>query len=426
MIGHATGRMVRRALLGLCVIAQSALADADSGRAAEVAKAVNAFAVAHHRLLPAGNALVSPWSIETNMAMLYGGADGATREAMQKALFFPADEAALHTGFRNLREALLAKPARDIPLQIRVANRLFHDQSFTILPSFMESARANYDAEAVALDFRGDASGEEKRINRWVNDETAGKIPAIIPDGTLGRTTRLVLVNAVYFDVPWDERFTKELTQEQPFFVDAAHFKTAPLMFKQHRLGYAKKDGFQIAALPYVDGTCQFVVFLPDAVDGLARMERAITGELLSECAKLPATEVRLSLPRIRMAPPGVNLTESLKTMGAGVMFGDANFSRLTKENVAVSDVFHRTFVELDEDGTKAAAATATILIPKNGHPREVPHQVVKADHPFLFMIQHVPSGTCLFLGRLADPAPETAAVAGRPALETRDPPKKK
>jgi serpin B len=199
-------------------------------------------------------------------------------------------------------------------------------------------------------------------------------------------------------------------------------------MFKQHRLGYAKKDGFQIAALPYAGGTYQFVVFLPDTVDGLAKVEKSITGELLSECARLNPSEVRLSFPRIRLDPPVVSLKQTLAAMGAGLMFDihKADLSRMVREPVFVSRVYHRAYLELDEEGTKAASATAAVIRPKNGVPREVPHEVVKADHPFLFMIQHVPSGACLFLGRLTDPAPEAAAVDGTAPAKVETAPAKK
>jgi serpin B len=283
-----------------------------------------------------------------------------------------------------------------------------------LLPGWLTITHTHYAAKAVPLDFRTDPDGAGKAINQWVSDQTAGKIPAIVPDGALDPLVRVVLASAVYFDLPWDERLTRELTQDQPFHINATQIKTVPLMFKQHRLGYARKDGFQIAVLPYAGGTFQFVVILPDAVDGLPKVEKAITGELLSECARLQPTEVRLSFPRIHLEPPIVSLKRSLTAMGAGAMFDEppgANFSRMVREGGYVSEVFHRTYLELDEEGTKAAAATATIIRPKNGVPHEVPHEVIKADHPFLFMIQHVPSGACLFLGRLTDPAVGTAAA---------------
>lgn len=382
--------------------------------AAQAVKAINDFAAAHHRLLPAGNALVSPWSVQTNLAMAYAGADGETHEAMRKALSFGSDEPALHLGFQSLQQALRMKPAAGVPMDLRTVNQFFVAKSLALQQHWLEITRANYAAEAMSADFAHDAQRETARINQWVSQQTNAKIPAIVPAGALDPLTLMVLVNAVYFDMPWDEQFTKSLTTDQPFHVDAGRAKTVPLMFKQHALRYAQKPGFQIAALPYAGGTYQFVVILPDAMDGLAVVEQQITGELLSECATLTPAEVRLSLPRIVMVPPVTSLKQTLSTLGAGEMFDmqKADFSRMVvdanKLRVHVSNVFHRTFIELDEDGTKAAAATAGVIRMKNGVPREVPHKVVKADHPFLFMIQHVSSGACLFLGRFVDPSPNS------------------
>ncbi len=387
------------------------------------ASSVNAFAVAHYRLSPGGNMLTSPWSIETALAMTFAGASGKTLDAMRKACFFPENEAALHNSFRSLREAILTKPGDGIPFDVRMANRIFSDRSVEFLPGWSTLTRTNYAAEAGTVDFRNNREGARDQINEWVSEQTNRKITGIIPTGALDKFTRLVLVNAVYFDVPWDERFTKELTTDQPFHLDATHVKTVPLMFKQHRLRHAKKDGFQIVALPYAGGTFQFVVILPDAVDGLAKVETLLTGELLNECARLNLEEVRLSLPRLKMEPPIISLRQSLTALGAGIMFDEQSpgFARMadeTKEPLYVSDVFHRTFIELDEDGTKAAAATASVMRAANGVPHAIPHQVVKADHPFAFMIQHIPSGACLFLGRLADPAPAEKAVPASSAMK--------
>ncbi|MFN0078938.1 MAG: serpin family protein [Prosthecobacter sp.] len=415
----------------LLVLPMLNLNAAELDAAAPAVKAVNDFAAAHHRLLPAGNALVSPWSVQTNLAMVYAGADGKTHEAMRTALSFGSDEPALHLGFQSLQQALRMKPAAGVPMDLRTVNQLFVARSLALQQRWLEITRSSYAAEATPADFAHDAQGETARINQWISQQTNAKIPEIVPAGALDPLTLMVLVNAVYFDMPWDEQFTKTLTTDQPFHIDAAHAKTVPLMFKQHALRYAQEPGFQIAALPYAGGTFQFVVILPDAMDGLAALEQQLTGELLSECAKLAPAEVRLSLPRIVMASPVTSLKQTLSALGAGEMFDrqKADFSRMVvaaaKLSVHVSNLFHRTFIELDEDGTKAAAATSTIIRAKNGVPRERPHKVVKADHPFLFMIQHVPSGACLFLGRLSDPAPGSPSISGPPSQRVRPASKK-
>jgi serpin B len=274
---------------------------------------------------------------------------------------------------------------------------------------------AHYGGAFEITDFtRPDAAAA--RINGWVEEQTNRRITNLVPAGALHSTTRLVLVNAVYFNVPWQELFTKSLTTEQPFTVSPGMQKTVPLMFKQKRMRYAKKSGFQMAALPYSGGRLQFTVIVPDKVDGLAAIEKSLTPALLGECANMPAAEVRLSLPRFRMEPPAMELSESLKALGMRRAFGaEAEFGGMAAEPLYISQVFHRTFIAVDENGTEAAAATAGVVRSKNGHPHEVPHKVVKADHPFFFAIQDAASGACIFMCRVCDPAPDKAALQANP-----------
>lgn len=385
------------------------------------ANSVNATGLALHRLIPAkeGNALLSPWSIQNVMAMVFAGADGVTKKEMDAALHFGGDD--IHAALKKL-SADLAQP---LPkgAELRTANRLFPANSCTLLPGFMETITQNYGAAVEALDFSNPDKARE-HINSWVANQTVQKIKDLIPPGALNDRTRLVLTNAVYFNVPWQVRFTKELTKDQPFLVSAGMQKTVPLMFKQTQMRYAKKNGFQMAALPYSGGQLQFTIIVPDKVDGLAAVEKALTPALLAECATMPKSEVRLTLPRFRMEPPAMELSKALAALGLKSAFSEgANFSRMTSEDLYISNVFHKTFIDVNEDGTEAAAATAAVAVPKNGHPHETPHKVVRADRPFVFAIQHVTSGACLFLGRLTDPdsAKSAAKATSAKSRPTKD-----
>jgi serpin B len=289
------------------------------------------------------------------------------------------------------------------------ANALFVAASLPLRPEWKEVASRDFSSEIESLDF-SDRAAARGKIDAWANARTGGKISSAFPE-ELPPATVLALVNAIDLDIPWDERFTKELTHESPFFIERAKAKPVPLMFKQHRMRYLRKKGFQIAALPYAGGKLQFVVLLPDAVDGLAAVEAQLAPDLLTDCATLPLAEVRLSLPRFKMEPPASPLKEMLCHLGMKTAFESrADFGGISEKPLFISQVFHRAFIETDEDGTKAAAATATVLIPRNGYPHEVPHEDVVADHPFIFLVQDVQTAACLFIGRLTDPAPEVSA----------------
>ena len=358
-----------------------------------------------------GNALISPWSLQQSLAMVYAGANGKTREEMKAALGYGEDATALHEGFKHLREAgdsLVSEVEGDKPLHS--ANRLFIADKMPLNKEWLELTRGAYGAEPRILDFTN-LTAATKTINDWVSVQTEKKIPSVIPDGALDPSTKLVIVNALYFDMPWDELFTKELTQTAPFSLSDGSSKNVPLMFKQHRQRYARKDGFQIASLPYAGAQLQFLVVLPDDVKGLAKVEAALTPELLAECARMPKAEVRLSLPRMKMEPPSMPMKGGLQKLGMNAAFSaGADLTGICKSaggnDLMIDEIFHRTFIELDENGTKAAASTAIVMRPKNGVPHEIPHVVVRCDHPFVFAIQHVQTGACLFIGRMNDPAP--------------------
>lgn len=393
---------VLRQWLAVFILTSPAVTFAAPDRAAE---SVNRTGVALHGVLRVkeGNVLLSPWSIQNVLAMVYAGmgADMVTQKETDAALHFGGDE--IHPAVKALGAAIVSGLPKEA--ELKTANRLFPSVSCKLLPGFLEVVRGNYGAAVEPVDFAAPdkAAG---MINAWVSEQTGGKIGEIIPKGALNAQTRLVLTNAVYFNIPWQVRFTKELTKEEPFWISTAAQKTVPLMFKQTQMRYAKKKGFQMAALPYSGGTLQLAVIVPDKRDGLAAVEKALMPALLAECATMPKAEVRLSLPRFRMEPPAVELQPALAAIGLKSAFSPekANFTRMTNEAVYISNIFHRTFIDVNEDGTEAAAATAAAAKAANGHPHETPHMIVRADHPFLFAIQHVSSGACLFLGRLADP----------------------
>src|SRR5439155_12228569 len=198
-------------------------------------------------------------------------------------------------------------------------------------------------------------------------------------------------------------------TQREPFHVHGGAPVDASTMQRTHHdFGYAKRNGFTAVSIPYIGGELQFLILLPDKVNGLAALESKLTSTTLKECAKLEPRFTHLHLPKFRLEPPTVALASQLKSLGMRTAFdqpqGSANFDRLAPRKpgdyLYISHVFHKTLISVDEKGTEAAAATAVTM----SETAAMPPIEVKVDRPFFYAIQHVPSGACLFVGRVTDP----------------------
>jgi serpin B len=393
------------------------------------ATATNQLAVDLHRQLATGNEnlCVSPYSIESALAMTFAGADGKTRTEMARVLHFPNDGDAVPASFaslQNLLEDMSDKPAELVkeskrsggpsePIMLNIANRLFAQKGYNFREPFLALVKQNYGAAFEPIDFIADASGATQHINKWVASQTHDRIRDLIPAGALDETTRLVLANALYLKAPWADPFFEKATKPEPFHVAGSAPVDVPMMRKMDRhFGYAKRDGFTAVSLPYIGNDLQFLVLLPDGVNGLPALESKLTSNMLAGCAQLETREVDLHLPKFKIQPPTIALAKKFEALGMKTAFdqprGSANFDRLAprkpNDYLYISQVFHKTFIAVDEKGTEAAAATAvammaaTALVPK---PQPVE---VKVDRPFIYAIQHIPSGVCLFLGRVTDP----------------------
>jgi serpin B len=372
------------------------------------------------------NALLSPYSIQSALAMTYAGAAGETRTQMAKVLHYPEDETALHQSFTDLQKALeavtkttaeRAKIAKDQggpgePFVLTVANRLFGQDGYAFRQPFLELVKDRYRAPLEMMDFIHNADKERLKINGWVEEQTHKRIRDLIPANGLNDETRLVLVNAIYMKAPWAETFSEGTTQPLPFQVKGNETLKVPTMRRTAHMGYAQREGYQVITVPYIGGDMQLLVLLPDAKDGLAAMEAKVTPDILSGCAKPGTSEVELFLPRFKMEPPLFKLGKVLCSLGMAGAFdkpqGSANFDRMAprkpNDYLYISEVFHKTFLALDEKGTEAAAATAVVMMRATAFIEKPKPLEVRVDRPFLFAIQHRPSGTCLFLGRVTDP----------------------
>jgi len=297
-------------------------------------------------------------------------------------------------------------------IQLAVANRLFGEKHYTFRPEFLDLLNTKFGAPFQPMDFRHSSKAATKTINDWVAEKTKDRIQNLVPAGALNDLTRLVLVNALYMKAPWAETFEEHATKPRPFHVRGGESANVPTMNIQKNFGYTKTNGVTVVSLPYKNNELQFLIILPDDANGLAAVESKLTADQLAGWANLQNERINLFLPKFKMEPPTLPLGDALKKLGMTTAFdippGSANFDRMAprtpNDYLAISDVFHKTFISVDEKGTEAAAATAVAMVAMSAEMRPQQPVEVKVDHPFLFAIQHRASGACLFLGHLADP----------------------
>jgi serpin B len=358
-----------------------------------------------------GNLAVSPASITTALAMTWGGAKGDTAAEMKKALHFEGkvDEVQSAAG-----QLLRAWNTSSGAMTLRAANRLFGEQTFTFEKPFLDRTQANFGAPLEGVSFVKDAEGARKHINGWVTHETQDRIKDLIPPRAINDQTRLVLVNAIYFKAQWEEPFEASATRPEPFFLTKTDKKGVPTMHRTGSYRYAAKDGVKVLELPYQNGEASMVVVLPDAADGLAAMEQKMTAATIEAwMGALSHERVSVSLPRFEIDPQGsLSLKDALQALGVKRAFErlGADFTGIAnppnpEDRLYISNVFHKAFVKLDEQGTEAAAATAVTMARAGAAMPTEPPKEFKADHPFLFFLRDARSGMILFVGRVADPS---------------------
>jgi serpin B len=398
---------------GASVWAAVAPLDKDGGDMNTLVTGVNALAVDLYGQLAggtAGNLFFSPASIDTALAMTYAGAAGQTAQQMATTLHYDLPMERLHAGFAGLIQTLnqpeknyRGKPA----YELTVANALWGQQGYPFKESFTQLVSKTYGAGLSSVDFAQHTEEARQTINAWVARKTAEKIMDLIGPGSLDpRTTVLVLTNAVYFKSNWVTPFAKQATKDGPFTVAPGKIATAAMMHLtgEKFFGYLENEDLQAVDLPYESGALTMVVLLPRKVDGLAGLEKKLTGaNLAAWLGGMQGMRVDVALPRFKFASQ-FDLGKTLEGLGMTDAFsGDADFSGITSAGkLAISEVVHKAYVAVDEDGTEAAAATAVAiggLAKLAGEPKSF-----VADHPFVFLIRHRATGCVLFLGRVADP----------------------
>jgi serpin B len=357
------------------------------------------------RTKPSENLFYSPASITAALGIAYAGAGGETAEQIAKVMHLEGDAERVHMGMSRWL-AYLESMASAKDFQLRVANRLWAQQGYKFLPDFLRITREQYGAELGQVDFQRQTEASRQSINRWVEQQTAGKIKDLLSPGAVDPRTRLVVTNAIYFKGDWQSPFKKERTEDGDFKLSAEQTARVPMMQQTNRFRFAQRAGFKVLQMPYRGGRLSMLIVLPDEVDGLAKLESELSASTWKEwTTELATKQVAIRLPRFQQTAD-FSLKDALSNLGMSLAFdpGAADFSRMDgKHDLSISAVLHKAFVDVSEEGTEAAAASGITFSVTSAAPQTMPEQFF-ADHPFLFAIVDNRTESVTFLGRLLDP----------------------
>lgn len=355
-----------------------------------------------------GNLFFSPASLSTALAMTYAGARGETAAQMARTLELPLAPEALHPAFGGLTRQLVQAATGPGAPELRIANRLWGQAGLPIEPQFQTITQQHYGAGIELVNFKGAHEQARGRINQWVEEQTSSRIKDLLPVGSITPLSRLVLTNAIYFKGRWATPFDKQATRDEPFTIRRGFAPAVPTMRTVLRASFGQTADASVLQLPYAatgsGGPLAMVVILPAQVDGLSAVEQRLSaGQLDAYVGALRPARVDVALPRFKMTAD-LELSRPLQEMGMPLAFDQtrADFSGITRaEPLFLSAVRHKAFVEVNEEGTEAAAATGAVMTTRAA---PAPPRVFRADHPFAFLIRDVATGTVLFMGRVTDP----------------------
>ena len=354
-----------------------------------------------------GNLLLSPFSISAALAMTYAGARENTAGQMAVTLHFTAAPDRFHQTLGQLISQLNSVQ-KETDVELKVANAIWAQKGYLFLDEFIRIVQQSYQSELNQADFTTAAEAARQAINSWVEQQTNQKIKDLIQPGVLNALTRLVLVNAIYFKGFWESQFKPAVTRDLDFWLSADTKFKIPLMHQKHKFGYWENEWLQVLEMPYKDKSLSLVVLLPKEKTGISDLEQKLTLEnMLTWQNNLRTREVIVFFPKFKLESE-FSLSEILAAMGMPDAFdpGRADFSAMVgKKELHISAALHKAFVEVNEEGTEAAAATGVVVSMTSIAPSP---PTFKADHPFVFFIRDNASQSILFLGRLTDPRPHS------------------
>ena len=392
-------------ILSLSLLLLNSIFTINAGNPTELVEGNNTFAFnLYHELKSkeAENQFFSPFSISTALAMTYAGARNETEREISRTMHFPLNEN-FHSAFKMLMDGL--NIGTEGKVKLNIANGLWAQRDFQFLDSYLDQVKSTYGSEMKNVNFKADTAREiaRKNINYWVERKTNDKIKNLVRQGDLDLMTRLVLVNAIYFYSEWANPFEKEATAPKDFFQVNGATNKIPFMNQGGSYNYYE-DGFVKAIeIPYADNRSSMVIFLPNEKNGIAALEKAFDYKYYQTITtSFHNSSVRLSIPKFKITDR-IYLAKTLSDMGMPMAFTpDADFSGMTgHRDLYIGKVIHQAFIEVDEKGTEAAAATAVLVNKMMAPPPARDYKVFIADHPFLFCIKDNTSGSILFMGKI-------------------------
>jgi serpin B len=344
------------------------------------------------------NIFVSPTSVAIALAMTYNGANGSTQQAIAQTLEFQGMSLDEINQAQLALNQILTNP--DPKVQLTIANSLWAREGINFKPDFLQRNKDFYQAQITNLNFN--KPNAVSTINNWVNQNTKGKIPTIID--RISPNVVLYLINAIYFKGSWTDEFPKNATKERPFTLLNGTRKQHPLMSQFGRFRYYENESFQAISLPYGTGRMSMYVFLPKPNVTLQSFYSNLTLENWEQWIKqFRSREGSISLPRFKLEYD-ISLKQTLAALGMGIAFQDrANFTGMTSTPVNINEVKHKTFVEVNEEGTEAAAVTSVGIRATSAMPVDEPFNMV-VDRPFFVAIRDNQTGTLLFMGSIVEP----------------------
>jgi serpin B len=353
-----------------------------------------------------GNIFISPYSASAALAMTCAGARGDTEKQMIETLRFSVEPKSIQPAFESLR-SILDKLKGKGGVSLNVANSLWPQKGYDIYPEYKDLLKTYYAASIISLDYKSQLGEAIKRINEWVEERTQGRIKDIITPDAINPNTKMVLTNAIYFKGYWEQGFDPDLTEKSNFFISSDNSIETQMMKHTGMFKYADIESLQILEMPYAGNELSMIVALPKATYGIDQLEKELSSEKLSIWkAKMVSTKVLADFPKFEMSS-SFDLSDELVSMGMIDAFNsrNANFNGIAVGNndpLYLSSVIHKAFIEVNEQGTQASAATS-IMAPDGISFNDAQIPTFRADHPFIFIIQENQTGSVLFIGRVSE-----------------------